>query len=220
MIAIGGYSRFPAFYSSDARKNIGFESDSQEFNDYVKRLRGNFIAVRSLRDLKFTSRFAVNDTAINPELETKEEIPRHLYVYPDTRPTKVISDAFATGFKLKGGRNGIFVPLLIQRVLTKKETNALLKTTKVKQFGFVRLETFLRNMGIDHDARELADGTMILRIRDPELRGQEYRVRVGANGRVLNVDFCIHGHENYFITELIMFVRNDGSVYHIGGFHY
>jgi len=219
MIALSGYSRFPSFFTSDGKKGIGFKTNDNNFNEYVSRLRGKFVAIRSLKNLRFRSRFAVKGKAINPELETDEAVIQDLYVYPDEEPTNTITNALTLGISIQGGRGKVFVPLLCRRVLSRQEVDALLKIVDIKEFGLDRFKIFMTEIGIDFEiVREVVEGAVV-RVNDPQLRN-EYRVLIDEKGRILDVDFCVHGHEDMFLPELVMFARADGYINHIGGFHH
>lgn len=157
--------------------------------------------------------------AYNPELKKRNIVPRYIYAYPDTEPIETLSNVMGLGFYLEGARKKVFIPLLSLRTLSKKEVKVFLNIAEVSDYGLPKFERFMDELGIEHQSRELADGNTVMEIRDPMVRG-EYQVLVSPSGKVVDVDFCVHGHEDYYLTELVMFTRESRSVYHIGGFHY
>lgn len=219
VIALGGFTRFPTFFSPDGRNRLGFKSDDVRFNDYVKGLRGKFVAVRAIRHLHYRSRFVLGRRAINPELRRENLVPDAWYVYPDTHPDEMINNSLSSGILLKGTRKPVFVPLLVNRSLTRQEVDAILNVVKIRDLDFSHFTAFMEAINISYEIEsELVDG-FVIHVRDPEVRG-DYKVLVSPEGRVRDVDFCVHGHEGMYLPEFVIFTRESGSVYHVGGFHY
>jgi hypothetical protein len=219
MIALSGYSRFPIFYSSNGRKRLGFQSGSDKFNVYIEGLKGDFVAIHSLKDIRFRRRFVLERKAYNPELKKKNIVPQYIYAYPDTEQVETFSNIMGMGFYLEGARKKIFVPLLSLKILSKQEVNAFLNIAEIKDYGLSEIGGFMDDLGIEHRSRVLANDNIVFDIQDPMVSGN-YQALISPNGKVLDVDFCIHGYENYYITELVMFTRESGSVYHLSGFNY
>ena len=220
LIALKGFSRFPIFFTEDGKKNLGFKSSNEDFNAYVKSLKNNSIAIQSLRNINFRSRFVVKGKAINPELNTEESVPYYLYVFPDNNASSILTDVFALGFILTAGRNKLFIPLLTRRILTAQEVKALLKVVTIQAFGIKRFKLFMEELDIEVTIeKELAVGTVI-HIQDPLMHNNAYRVLVNSEGKVVDVDFCVSGYESMYLTELVMFARESGSIYHLSGFNY
>jgi hypothetical protein len=219
MIVLGGYSRFPIFFSDD-RTRVGFDDVDGMLNHYVQtHCRGKFVVLHALQNIQFRSRFVVKHIAFNPDLQTREDVPTNIYTPPEATPDHSLTDVMAIGFRLKGTRNNVFVPLLAHRVLTKREANAILGISEIKQLGIERLRAFLIEIGITATIEQrLARGT-IFHLSDPKVRG-DYRVLVGPRGQVIQTDFCVHGHRRLYLTELVMFCRESGTINHIGGFDY
>ena len=114
----------------------------------------------------------------------------------------------------------MFVPLLPQRELEEKEVKALLGITEIKEFGLERMKTFLERLEIEFTiTKELTGQRTIININDRYVT-EDYNLLINHQGRVLDTDFCVHGYENLFLSEMIMFVRESGGVYHVSGFDY
>ena len=220
MIVLSGFSRFPIFFTPDGRKSIGFRSNDHRLNKYVKSLKGKFVVIKSLKNLQYKSRFVLEKKAINPELKRENRFPKNIYVYPDKTPVKLMTNSLALGIILRGGRREIFVPLLSQRALDKREIDALEGIVEIKEFGLERFQIFLKKIGIEYEVlKELDNNHMILRLNDPEVN-EEYKVLINKHGRIADVDFCIHNFQNLYLPELVMFVREYGSLHHLSGFQY
>lgn len=231
MIILGGFSRFPIFYSSDGKQTIGSTPNTKEtigsssfineLNTYVNSLKGKFVVLDVIANIVFKSRFIINKVSINPQLKnTKEDVPNNMFVYPDTEPDPILNNVYTKGFTLKGGRNTVFVPLLSMRELTQKEADALLSISRVSVFSFDKISNFLGSLDIRYTIeKELVDNRIVIRLADPYVNGP-YRVLIDKNLRVLDVDFCLSEYENLFLAELILSVRENGGVYHISGFSY
>lgn len=220
MIALGGYSRYPIFYDATGIHTLGARSSDNAFDRYTNNLKGRFVAIHHLANLRYRSRFAMESVAINPELQSEEEIPSYLYFYPALTPEATLTNAHTLGISLKGGRQGIYLPLLTLRHLTQEEVNALLHIAKVEALSLDRLKEFLQRLNIQLvEDRELAGNTYVWGLRDP-LVGRPYRVRLDAKGRVLNVDFCIDFLHTFYVAELVMLVREQHDINHISGFDY
>jgi len=220
VIVLVGYTRFPIFFNSNGRKIIGYKSHDEEFNEYVYSIKEKCIIIRSLSNIQYKSRFVVERKAINPVLKYKEPVPNYIYVYPDREPEEIITDAYTLGIVLKGARKPVYTPLLCLRMLTQKEVNALLNITEIKEFTLNKIEIFMQQLGLNIEKLgELAGNRCVLKIDDPEV-DKPYRVLIDSKGRVLDVNFCIEMHQSLYLPELIMLVREQGSIYITSGFDY
>ena len=67
--------------------------------------------------------------------------------------------------------------------------------------------------------KSLANNTFVIFIEDPEI-GNSYRILVNQEYRVLDVDFCIDFYENLYLLEIVILVRQNGSIHLLAGFNY
>ena len=217
MIALNGFSRFPIFYDASGERIISPSQVAREFREFVFSLPRepaaifSAICVRRLR-----RRFVVKGRAANPSMRGVEQVPRHIYVYPDREPDEVLSSDYALGIRLLGARRPVFVPLLSLKVLTEEEARAiegLLTKPAVSEFDLGRLVEFLREIGVGVEAQEvLADGRIKLALHD-HVADLHYRVIVDRNWRVLETNFCIDMPFPYYLPELVVLVRGRGHIY-------
>jgi hypothetical protein len=121
---------------------------------------------------------------------------------------------------LKGGRRAVFMPLLVQRPLSREEADAILGVSGFKGTAIERAQLFLGRVEIQFTIlQELPNGNIAMRLHDPQIH-RPYCVLVDTTGRVQRVDFCCSGYQEMYLSELTMFVRESGSIHHIGGFGY
>lgn len=203
---------------------IGYKASEVDFNEYIhlleKKNENPFIAIKSLDNLHFRSRFMVDFKAYNPESRKEELVPHNIFVYPDLEAVKTINNAFTLGIVLKGARMPLYIPLLARRILTQEEKKAVIKINNIKTLNHEAYMEILNDLGIRVDVeKSLANNTFVLRVEDPEV-GDFYRLLIDCEYRVRDVDFCIHDFENLFLLEIIILVRENRSVHRIQGFHY
>jgi hypothetical protein len=220
MIVLGGFSRFPIFYSSDGKRVLGFQSRDHDFNDFVKLFRSKYIAIKSFENLKYKSRFVLKRKAINPELNKEYDLPEYIYVFPNKKAVKVIINVLAYGIILKGGKKPIFIPLLTRRMLTREEIDAIICTKQIMEFGLNRLQSFLDKLSIRYFIeKELADNRYVIKLCDPKV-SNEYCVLIDQEMKIIDLDFCMDNFHNLFLPELIMIVRESRMIHHTTGFSY
>ncbi len=220
MIVLGGFSRFPIFFDSSGKKNLGFKSIDEDLNEYVKDLDGKYVLLHSISELHYTSRFVIKKIAINPALKHEEDVPDYIYIPPDRNPEEIIKNAYSWGFILKGGRRTVYVPLICLRQLTRQEVDALLRIYKVKELDIKRLELFCEQLGIDIEVvKELAGNRIVLKMID-NLISDPYMVSIDKLGRVLDVNICIEMPEQLYLSELIMLIREAQGIEITSGFDY
>jgi len=217
VIALNGFSRFPIFYDASGERIINPNQVVREFREFVFSLPRepaaifSAICVRRLR-----RRFVVKGRAANPSMRGVEQVPRHIYIYPDREPDEVLSSDYALGIRLLGARRPVFVPLLSLRTLTEDEAKAiegLLAKPVVSRFDLEMLVGFLAEIGVEVESQEvLADGRIRLSLHDrrADLR---YRVTLDRGWRVLDTNFCIEMPFPYYLPELVVLVRERGHIY-------
>lgn len=218
MFAVVGFTRFPIFYSSNGKRILGSKSPNKDFNDYVHGLDDRpFVALRTLSNLNLKSRFVINNRAINPTLRMRELVPKFEFVYPDDEPDEVLNNVYSRGIVVKGARTPVFIPLISLRILTQDEVDALLKVARVHELDLEGMFSFLNDLDINLVDKELRiSGEIVLTLFDKSI-DELYHVMINQDGKVLDVDFCFE-YSDLYLPELVMLVRENGSVYHIGGF--
>ena len=215
MISLLNFSRFPIFYSSNGKKILGSRCNSKDFEQYVysciKITREPAVCIYSLENIEWKRRFIIRDRAINPQLRTREKVPRKIFVYNDYEPDEAITDALTLGIILKGVREGVYIPLIELRVLEEEEVLALERTVKIKEQTIERMLEFLRAIGCQVNTRVVSRG-IIVEVHD-RIVDVDYRVLIDERGRVIDTDFCIE-FEDLYLTELALLVRERGRVFH------
>ncbi len=149
-----------------------------------------------------------------------DQIPDNIHVFSDRKPCKIIKNSLTQGFILKGNRMNVFIPLLCHKLLSKEEINALLKITKIEKIGLEKILMFLKFLNINYEIeKQLPNNQIVLNINDNQIN-EGYKVLIKQNANIIDVDFCVDHYQHLFLPELIMFIRESGSVYHLEGFHY
>lgn len=220
MIALGGFTRFPTFYTGDGRTRLGAQSPSVAFNQYVETLQGKFLAIHTLARVPYRSRWVVEGMAVNAEIKTEEELVKRIYTFPHPTPEPILMNVYAWGITLKGSRRNIFVPLLSRRALAQDEVNALLQIATITDLTVDRTTALLNALGIEIvQSRILAGDRRMLELRDPQV-ADSYKLLVARNGRVVQVNFCFDLPESLYLSELVMLVRGQRNLHILSGFDY
>jgi len=218
MICATGYSRFPVYFSENGQRVLGSSPKDldMKIKGYIKsfgKMKG--IVIFSMRGVRFKNRFVVNGKAVNPNLDLSEDIPRKIFIYPDTGWEKPLDGVYARGIILRGiGRLPLFIPMVSMKQLERDEVVALDNTIHIEKIGLARMTEFIGHLsGLTFTMREMGDGNVALTIDDDLIRNDEpYQVLVNSEGLVRDTNVCFDIPGGMYLPEFVVEMRVEGNL--------
>ena len=216
MLALVGESRFPIYYSPDGQTVLGIGIKDTQFKEYVSRLRGRGIAIKTMQGIQFKRRFVINGNAINPTLSLQGR-SAGIFVYPELDYEPPMNDVYALGLVLDGMRQPVFSPLVLLRKIEQREAVAFdtfiakpKAKAEIKTANLELMIQFAQAMGLTLLQRQdFADRTTALTLNDSEIHGYQtrYQVLLSTEGKVMDTNVCFSTDDPIFLSEFIMLTR-------------